>query len=134
MFKLSFSSLIMISQNKCMFMSPLQKENESIYHYHKKLMYSETCVKRPLSKRPEIGFQDQLSLNTGQKYCRMLQGEHSAILLTFIKLPFVNIYILNVAALDETIIPSCLHFSMRNIEQSCGLGHASRWSNVNVIQ
>ena len=27
-----------------------------------------------------------------------------------------NIYILNVAALDETIIPSCLHFSMQNIE------------------
>ena len=34
-------------------------------------------------------FQDQLSLNAGQKYCRMLQGEHSAILSTFIKLPFV---------------------------------------------
>ena len=34
-----------------------------------------------------------------------------------------NIYILNVAALDETIIPSCLHFSMQNIEQSRGLGH-----------
>ena len=32
---------------------------------------------------------DQLSLNAGQKYCRMLQGEHSAILLTFIKLPNV---------------------------------------------
>ena len=30
----------------------------------------------------------QLSLNACQKYCRMLQGEHSAILLTFIKLPF----------------------------------------------
>ena len=28
-------------------------------------------------------------LNTGLKYCRMLQGEHSAILLTFIKLPVV---------------------------------------------
>ena len=27
----------------------------------------------PLSKRPKFGFQDQLSLNTGQKYCRMLQ-------------------------------------------------------------
>ena len=40
-------------------------------------------------KRPKIGFQDQLLLNAGQKYCRMLQGEHSAILLTFIKLPFV---------------------------------------------
>ena len=34
----------------------------------------------------------QLSLNAGQKYYRMLPGsirEHSAILLTFIKLPFV---------------------------------------------
>ena len=29
-----------------------------------------------------------VSLNAGQKHCRMLQGEHSAILLTFIKLPF----------------------------------------------
>ena len=46
--------------------------------------YSKTCGKRPHSKRPKIGFQDQLSLNAGQKYCRMLQGEHSAILLTFI--------------------------------------------------
>ena len=42
--------------------------------------YSKTCVKRPLSKIPQIGFQDQLLLNVGQKYCRMLQGEHSAIL------------------------------------------------------
>ena len=25
-------------------------------------------------RRPKIGFQDQLSLNTDQKYCRMLQG------------------------------------------------------------
>ena len=57
-------------------------------------LYSKTCVKRPLSKRSKIGFQDQLSLNAGQKYCRMLQGEHSAILLTFIKLPFVfKIYV-----------------------------------------
>ena len=38
---------------------------------------------------PKIGFHDRLSLNAGQNYCRMLQGEHSAILLTFIKLPFV---------------------------------------------
>ena len=40
-------------------------------------------------KRPKIGFQDRLSLNAGQKYCRMLQGENSALLFTFIKLPFV---------------------------------------------
>ena len=59
--------------------------------------YSKTCVKRPLSKRPKIGTQDQLSLNAGEKYCRMLKGEHSAILLTFIKLPFViKIFILSI--------------------------------------
>ena len=40
-------------------------------------LFSKTCVKRPLSKRLKIGFQDQLSLNEGQKYCRMLQGEGS---------------------------------------------------------
>ena len=37
---------------------------------------------------PKIGFQDQLWLNASQKYCRMLQREHSAILSTFTKLPF----------------------------------------------
>ena len=51
--------------------------------------YSKTCVKQPNSKRLKIGFNDQLSLNAGQKYCRMLQGEHFAIVSTFIKLPFV---------------------------------------------
>ena len=59
--------------------------------------YSKTCVKRPLSKRPQIGFQDQLSLNAGQKYYRMVQEEQSAILLTFIKLPFViKIFVLSI--------------------------------------
>ena len=47
-------------------------------------------MKRLLSKRQKSGFQDRLLLNAGQKYCRMLQGEHSAILSTFIKLPFVT--------------------------------------------
>ena len=59
-------------------------------------LYSKTCVKRPPSKRQKIGFQDQLFLNAGQKYCRMLQREHSALLSTFIKLPFViKIYVLS---------------------------------------
>ena len=53
------------------------------------MVYSKTCVKRPLSKRPKVGFQSQLLLNAGQKYYRMLRGEHSATLLTLIKLPFV---------------------------------------------
>ena len=51
-------------------------------------LYSKTCLKWPLKKNTKIGFHYQLSLNAGQKYCRMLQGEHSAILSTFIKLPF----------------------------------------------
>ena len=59
--------------------------------------YSKTCVKWPLSKRPKISFHDQFSLDAGQKYCRMLQGEHSAILLTFIKLPFaIKIFVLSI--------------------------------------
>ena len=59
--------------------------------------YSKTCLKRPLSKRPKIGFQDQLSLNAGQKYCRMLTLERSEILLTFIKQPFVTkIFVLSI--------------------------------------
>ena len=58
--------------------------------------YSKTCVKRTLSKILKSGFQDQLSLNAGQKYCRM-PLEHSAILLTFIKLPVViKIFVLSI--------------------------------------
>ena len=30
-----------------------------------------------------------VEVKEGRKYCRKLQGEHSAILLTFIKLPFI---------------------------------------------
>ena len=48
------------------------------------LDYSKTCLKRPLKKKTKIGFKDRLSLNAGQKYCRMLPL-HSA----FLKLPFV---------------------------------------------
>ena len=62
-----------------------------------KCLYSKTCVKGPLTKRPQFGFQDQLSLNAGLKYCRMLQGEHSVLLPTFIKLPFViKIFVLSI--------------------------------------
>ena len=60
-------------------------------------MYSKTCLKRPLRKKTKIGFQDQVSLNAGQKFCRMLQGEHSAILSTFIKLPSaIKIFVLSI--------------------------------------
>ena len=39
-------------------------------------------------KKVKTDFQYRLSLNAGQKYCRILQGEHSAILSTSIKLLF----------------------------------------------
>ena len=73
-------------------------ERATILHvgfFHKELnskvdtfINSKTCVKLPFSK---ICFQDQLLLNACQKYCRMLQGGHSVILLTFVKLPFVDL-------------------------------------------
>ena len=60
-------------------------------------VHSKTCVKTVTLKRAKIGFQEQSSLNAGHKYFRMLQGEHSAILLTFIKLPFViKIFVLSI--------------------------------------
>ena len=40
------------------------------------------------NRTPKIVFRYQLFLNAGQKYCRMLQREHSAMLSTLIKLPF----------------------------------------------
>ena len=52
----------------------------AVYLGRKATKQSKTCVKRPLSKRLKIVFQNQLSLNAGQKYCTMLQREHSAIL------------------------------------------------------
>ena len=56
-------------------------------------IYSTTCVKTDTLKKIER----PLSLNAGQKYCRMLQREHSAILSTFIKLPVaIKTFILSI--------------------------------------
>ena len=32
------------------------------------VVYSKTCLKRPLKKKTKFGFQDRLLLNAGQKY------------------------------------------------------------------
>ena len=53
--------------------SPTRLKNLQSHGVDPKCKYSKTCVKRPLSKRQKIGFQDQLLLNAGQKYCKMLQ-------------------------------------------------------------
>ena len=73
----------------CLLSSSSSSANTTKTRYNMRQHYSKTCVKHQLSKRPKNGFQDQLSLNAGQKDCRMLQGEHSAILSTLIRLPFV---------------------------------------------
>ena len=65
-------------------------------------MYNEQSpVKPDLSGHPKeqtkIGFQDRFSLNAGQNYYRMLPLEHSAIISTFINLPFINkIFVLSI--------------------------------------
>ena len=57
---------------------------------------SQICAQKNLCKtgilkKTENWFsRPELLLNADQKYCRMLQGEHSAILSTCIKLPFIN--------------------------------------------
>ena len=73
--------------------STLRRYDNVTFYY-----YTVKPVLRGHSKRtPKIGFQYQLSLNAGQKYCRMLQVEHSAILSTFIKLPFsIKTFVLSI--------------------------------------
>ena len=54
--------------------------------------YSQTCLKLSLKKKTNIGFQDRLSLNAGQKYCGAFCN-----FSTFIKLPIViRIFVLSI--------------------------------------
>ena len=82
-------------------------------------LYSKTCLNWPLKK------EDQSLLNAGQKYCRMLQGEHSAIFLTIIKQPFViKIFVMSffkwLLKTGFTLVTTYFLFS--------GVGrHAVRW-------
>ena len=82
----------MLSDTKCDF-----RLKGSATAFYIKIVYSKTCLKRPLKRKTNIGFLYRLSLNAGQKYCRMFQWEHSAILSTFIKLPFaIMIFVLSI--------------------------------------
>ena len=78
-------------------------------------MYSKTCLKRSLKKKTKIGFQDRLSINAGQKYCRMLQGPliklPSKDLLLSYHLPLRALFCLFLSGRLRRfycIIPSCL--------------------------
>ena len=99
-------------------------------------IYSKTCVKPPLSRRPKIRCHDQLLLNSGQKYCRMLQAEHSAILLTLIKLPLVIKIFIHVLSIIEwlncicSVYRSCSIYCMLHI--ICMLSSGREYSTYNV--
>ena len=70
---------------------PFQQDDSLIAEAPVKYIWVGTVkpVSSSHSKRsPKIGFQYRLWLNAGQKYCRKLHREHSAILSTFIMLPF----------------------------------------------
>ena len=72
----------------------------------KAILFLSECTVKPVlsghSNRSKNGFENRLSLNAGQKY------EHSAILFTFIKLPFViKILVLPICTLPSNW-PSCL--------------------------
>ena len=58
-------------QSIVLHMTPKGKSSGQLCPNHK-YMYSRTCVKQLLSKVQKIDFQNQLSLNAGQKYCRIL--------------------------------------------------------------
>ena len=95
----------------------------SIFHMQKNCMtlYSKTSVKRPLSKRSKNGFQDKLSLNACQKYCRMLQG----ILQSFrhslsYHLPFRSLFCLFLNCRFTHIL---LYFHLRLWNLSSGIVH-----------
>ena len=71
-------------------------------------------------KKTTNGFQDQLLLNAGQKYCGMLQGEHSPILLTFIKLPFsIKIFVLYIVSGRLRQVLLYIRGVIRNFAEKC---------------
>ena len=75
----------------CYFFSKIKFVRKILSHTVKPVL---SCQSK---RRQKICFQDRLLLNAGQKYCRMLTREYSAILSTFIMLPFVIlIFVLSV--------------------------------------
>ena len=47
-------------------------QEKKYYAYFQTVQYSKICNQRPLKKKTKIGFQEQSSINAGQKYYRIL--------------------------------------------------------------
>ena len=58
---------------------------------------------------------DDWRIRNDTKYCKTKQRPNTNPHKQWEQHKTINIYIPNVATLDETIIPYCFHFSMQNI-------------------
>ena len=86
-FSKKFMLLVLTTQWRFSETVPMSSITNS-FSLRSRYLYSKTCLKQPLRRRPNIGFEDRLLLNAGQKYCRMLQE-------TCIRLPsFFKIFVL----------------------------------------
>ena len=70
---------------QCLNVTEERWHKQDLLYTVKPVLYSKICVKNPLSKDQKLVFKTNYRLMHVRKYCRM----HSAILSTFIKLPFV---------------------------------------------
>ena len=59
--------------------------------------YSKTCLKGPLKRRQKLFFKTDYRLMVVKSIAECSNGEHSALLLTFIKLPFaIKTFVLSI--------------------------------------
>ena len=81
------------------------------------LMYSKAGLKRPLKNKTKIVFKNDYA---GRKYCRLLQGEHSAILKTFIKLPsIIKIFVLSIFEWPPTTGFNIMTYHIQPYKRTC---------------
>ena len=60
-----------------------------LFDWKSKVHYCKTCLKRPLKKKIKNWFSRPIIAKCRSKVLQNAPKEHSAILLTFLKLPFV---------------------------------------------
>ena len=72
-------------------------EKKNTIHLLSQIWSNKTCLKLPLKKKTKMVFQTDYGLMQVKSIAEMLHWENSAILSTFIKLPFViNTFVLSI--------------------------------------
>ena len=74
--------------------------------------YSKTCLKRPLKKKTKNWFSRPLIAKYRSKVLQNAPREHSAILSTFIKLPYVF------KTFDLSVLSDCLRQALLYLRQT----------------